>query len=174
MASITKVQNNIVVQCDNSSQPAVFSNWKDAKVTYGTDHVQLTIGNQGFRFAEWDISPCGELTTVNGVSVTLLTNGQIAGLIRTSVLTEDQFSGTPVIIDDTTMVAGQFTAIQAIEDSVLDVSDAFATVQVDGQGTAIDVSGYAGAALVAGGTPIYGNFTQVQLVSGTVIAYSNL
>jgi len=174
MATITKSQNNIVVQCDNSTRPSVFSSWEDANVTYGDDFVQLAIGNQGFQFAPWSVSPAGELTAVNGVDVTAFTNAEIATLIRNSVLTEDQFSGTPVIISDTTMVEGQFTAIQVIEDAVLDVSDSAATVQVDGSGDPITVSGYSGLTLAAGGAPIYGTFTQVQLVSGTVIAYSNL
>lgn len=174
MASITKRNNSIIIQCDNATNPATISDWSDGKVTYSDDHLALTFGNQGFMFGAWDVTPSGELTEINGVDVSASTNEEKALLIQNNVLTEDQFSGTPVIISDTTMVAGQFTAIEVLEAAILDVSDGDATVEVDGEGNAIDVSGYATIVLPAGGTPIYGKFTQIKLVSGTVKAYSNL
>ena len=173
MATITKSNNSIVIQTENSSHPVTISNWEDAKCTYSDDFVMLTFGNQGFVFGVWDITPMGELETVNGIDVSAMTNAEIATIIKNNVLTEDAFSGTPVLIDDTTMVEGQFTCLQVMADAVLDVSDAAATVEVDAEGTAIDVSDYAGITFTQGNR-IYGKFTQVQLVSGSVKAYSNL
>lgn len=174
MASISKSNNSVIIQCDNASNPSVISNWQDGEVTYSDDFVQLTFGNKGFKFGVWDITPMGELVTVNGVDVSAMSNADICELIRNNVLTEDQFSGTPVLIDDTNMVAGQFTAIQFIEDTILDVSDSAATIEVDGNGTTIDMTPYSGVSFAAGSQPLYGKFTQVQLISGTVKCYSNL
>lgn len=175
MATITKsFSNQIVVQCDNTTQPAYFSNWADATVTYGTDWVQLNIGSKGYRFtSDWAQSACGALTEVNGVDVTGLTNDEITDLIKNNVLTDDKFSGNPTVLTGTTMVAGQFTAIHFDTDTELDVSDSLATVMVDGEGNALDVSDWAGITHKAGDT-IYGKFTQVQLVSGNALLYSNL
>jgi len=176
MATITKsFANQIVVQCDNTTQPAYFSNWTNANVTYSADYVQLNIGAKGYRFtSDWSQSPCGALTAVNGVDVsTGYTNEEITNLIKNNVLTDDKFSGNPTVLTGTTMVEGQFTAIHFDTDTVLDVSDSAATVMVDGDGNALDVSNWSGVTHKAGDT-IYGKFTQVQLVSGNALLYSNL
>lgn len=176
MATITKSFSNlIVVQCNNTTQPAYFSDWSKADVTYGTNWVQLNIGGKGFRFtSDWSQSPCGALTAVNGVDVsTGYTSAQIATLIKNNVLTDDKFSGNPKVLSGTTMVSGQFTAIHFDTDTVLDVTNSSATVMVDGNGTAISVSNWSGVTHKAGDT-IYGKFTQVKLVSGNALLYSNL
>jgi hypothetical protein len=175
MATISKQNNNIVIQTDNSSQPSIHSDWKNASVTYGTDYVTLSLGNNnGFMFtADWGKSPIGALTEVNGVDVTGNTNAEIADLIRNNVLTPDQFSGTPKLITGTTAVAGQFTAIYFETNSVLNVTPVTGTIQVDGFGDPITMTPYTGISQLAG-TTIYGKFTQIQLVSGDAIGYSNL
>ena len=167
--------NEILITAGNMTQPAVFQKWSNASCTYGSDWVQVSIGTKGFRFSSNpDMSPWGPLDTVNGVDVTAFDPVDIANLINSNVLTEDRFSGDPVVIDDTTMVAGQFTAIHFITDSVLDVSDAFATIEVDGQGNNITSLGNYAAQTFKAGDTLYGKFTQVQLVSGSVKCYSNL
>lgn len=175
MATLTKsFANQIVVQCDNTTQPAYFSDWSNASVTYGTNWVQLNIGTKGYRFtSDWAQSPCGALTDVNGIDVTGLTEEEIANLIKNNVLTDDKFSGDPRVLSGTTMVSGQFTAIHFDTDTVLDVSNSSATVMVDGSGDSITVSGWSGVTHKAGDT-IYGKFTQVKLVSGNALLYSNL
>lgn len=172
-ATITKINNSIVVQCGNATNPVTISNWQDAKCTYSDDFVQLTFGNQGFKFGEWDITPMGLLTEVNGIDTSAMTNAEIVEIINNNVLTDDQFSGTPTLITDTTMVEGQFTCIQIMEDAIFDVSDAAATIEVDAEGNAITMTAYSGVTFNAGDR-IYGKFTQVQLVSGSVKCYSNL
>ena len=175
MATLSKsFSNNIVIQGDNTTKPAIFSNWSDGQVTYGSDWVELTIGKKGYRFSSnWAKSAAGKLTAVNGVDVTLFTPANIAALINSNVLTEDRFSGDPLIIADTTMRSGQFTGIEVLADAVLDVSSGSATVELKGDGTSVTMSGYAGATLTVG-TIIYGKFSQIKLVSGKVKAYSNL
>ena len=175
MATLSKsFSNEIIVQADNTTKPAVFSNWSDGQVTYGSDWVQLNIGKKGYRFtSNWAKSPVGALTTVNGVDVSAFTPANIAALINSNVLTEDRFSGNPLIIADTTMYSGQFTGIEVLADAVLDVSSGSATVEIKGDGTSVTMSGYAGATLTVG-TIIYGKFTQIKLASGKVKAYSNL
>ena len=176
MATITKSFSNlIVVQCDNTTQPAYFSSWTNANVTYSADYVQLNIEAKGYRFtSDWSQSPCGLLTDVNGIDVsTGYTNEEIANIIKNNVLTDDKFSGDPLVLSGTTMVSGQFTAIHFDTDTVLDVSDSAATVMVDGNGDAISVSNWTGVVHKAGDT-IYGKFSQVQLVSGNALLYSNL
>lgn len=174
MATITKVNNNIVIQTDNSSTPSVFSNWRDADVKYADDRVILTIGNKGFIFTDdWAVSPVGKLTSVNGNSLSGKTNAQIADIIRKNVLTEDQFSGKPTLITSTTTTTGNFTAIQIDEDTVFNVTAGSGTLMLDGFGNAISLSGWSGVTFNAGTTK-YGNFSQIKLVSGKVTAYSNL
>lgn len=167
--------NEILITAGNMTQPAVFQNWSHGSCTYGTDWVQISIGTKGFRFSSNpDMSPYGALELVGEIDVSAYDPVDIAALINTNILTEDKFSGTPTVIADTTMVQGQFTAIEFITDSVLDVSDANATVEVDALGNDITSLGdYSGQSFKAGST-IYGNFTQVQLVSGSVKCYSNL
>jgi hypothetical protein len=101
------------------------------------------------------------------------TNYQIADLIRSSVLTEDQFSGTPKPISGTTAVLGQFTAIQIDEDAVFDITAGTGTIMVDGVGDAVSLSAWSGVSFKAGTTK-YGKFSQIKLASGKVTAYSNL
>lgn len=175
MSTITKVGSNVVVQSNRGTQPAVFANWEDCQVSAGGtavgSPVYLTFGkSEGFTFSSTVTDRDGVLTAVNGVDVTAFTAPQIVTLITNSVLTDDKFSGTPEVISDTTAHEGQYTAIQFIEDTVLDTAG---TEQVDGSGTPIDISGYTGLTFTAG-DKIYGTFTSIQLDSGGVIAYSNL
>lgn len=182
MSIITKANNNLIIKADNSTRYATFANFIDILATWGveteagvdTEYVQLNFDNiRGYRFGNPYTNPEGPLTSVNGIDVSGFTALEIVTLINNSVLTSDAFSGTPVLIDDTTMVAGNFTAIMPLEDTVLDVAAGTNTVMVDGNGDPIDVSAYSGLTLPAWGV-IYGHFTQVDLVSGSVIAYSNL
>lgn len=176
MSTITKnFANHILVQGDNMTQPAIFTNSADAVCTYTENSVRLSFGNKGYVFSsDWGISTFGPLTEVLTVDVSAWDPVDIAALINTNVLTEDRASGDPVIIADTTMVEGQFTVIEAITDSVLDVSDSAATVEVDGSGDPIaTLADYAGQTIPKGAF-IYGKFTQIQLISGAVKAYSNL
>lgn len=175
MATITKVNNNIIVQADNSSQPAVFSNWTNAQVRATDDRIVLTINGKGFIFTDnYAISPCGPLLFVNGIDIVDLSydNYQVADLIRGNVLTEDQFSANPTIIDDTAQHTGPFTAVQIDEDAVFNVTPGSGTIIQNGAGTAIDISGWSGVTFKAGTTK-YGNFAELRLVSGKVTAYSN-
>lgn len=167
--------NHISVLAGNMTVPALFINSDEAYCTHTNNSVTLSFGKKGFTFSsDWNISAWGAITEVNGINTTSFTPEEIANLINTNVLTEDRASGDPVIISDTTMVEGQFTAIEAITDTVLDVSDSAATVEVDGQGDPIATLGdYAGQTIPKGAF-IYGKFTQIQLVSGSVKAYSNL
>ncbi len=182
MSSITKIGNNIVVTPDNSANSATFAYSTNCLATWGveselgdeSEFVNISLGNEhGYHFGTAWANPVGELTEINGIDVSSFTAEEKVTLIQNSVFTADQFSGTPVLIDDTSEYNGRFTAIQVIADAVLDVT-ADATIQVDGSGTVIDMTPYSGVTIPAWSMPIYGIFTQIQLVSGRVIAYSNL
>lgn len=183
MATITKVQNNILITTDYSAVPVTISNWTNTICTTNWAHgasssaigdpVNLTIDDKrGYRFSDDVTDRYGVLTAVNGIDTTAFTGQQIVNLINSSVLTPDKFSGTPVIIDDTTQYTGSFTAIQVDEEAVLDTTAVTGSIMVDGSGNAIDISGYTGVALPVGFI-IYGQWTAIKLVSGTVTAYSN-
>ena len=176
MATITKsYSNEIVIQADNTLKPVVITNWKDGQATYGSDWVQLNIGNKGFKFSSnWAKSALGELTTINGVDVSGFTNANKVALINSNVLTEDRFSGNPTILTGATGATGQFTAIYFNEDSELDVTGTGTeTIWLNGVGTPISLASYSGKIQPKGST-LYGKFSAVYLASGTATCYSNL
>ena len=67
-----------------------------------------------------------------------------------------------ILITDTDILAGNWCAILIVEDTTV-----FATLT----GT-IAVQGLLANATFSGGTMIYGNFTSIDLTSGSVIAYN--
>lgn len=178
MSTITKVNNAIIVQPDNSDRPATFAYPVNVICTYGTDtiegteyeYVMISFDNRnGYKFGAEFINPNGPLTSVNGVDVSAFTAAEIVTLINNGVLTNDAFSGTPVFIDDTNTHTGNFTGFLTLEDTVLSSN----TVIVDSAGDPISSPSIIGVTIPAF-TPIYGHFTAIDLTSGNVQAYSNL
>jgi len=77
--------------------------------------------------------------------------------------------GTTVHINDQKKHTGPFFAITALADAVVDVSECEIGI-VEGNGGAIQA--IATDLTIPKGITIYGNFTSIELDSGTVIAYA--
>lgn len=174
MATITRTWNTIVIVSDIATNPISISNWENFTISsQEPDQIRLEINGKQFSFGPPSVSAHGYLTAVNGVSVTSLDAIEIEELILGSVLTgPDQFSGDATNITGTTMVAGQFLCLQVLTAAQFDVSGPTATIEVDGEGTAQSMAAYSGVTFAVGAL-IYGRFTQVQLLSGSVRGYSN-
>ena len=78
-----------------------------------------------------------------------------------------------VFIDDTAIHTGDFVAISAIEDSVVDASDCtnIATTMVDGLTGTTGATTMATDFTIPKGMTIYGRFPFFSIASGKVIAY---
>ena len=78
-----------------------------------------------------------------------------------------------VFIDDTVIHTGDFVAITAIEDSVVDASDCtnIETTMVDGLTGTTGATTMATDFTIPKGVTIYGRFPFFSLASGKVIAY---
>ena len=68
-----------------------------------------------------------------------------------------------ILITDANLLAGNWCAILIVEDTTV-----FATLT----STTLTVQGLLANATFSGGTVIYGNFTTIDLTSGSVIAYN--
>lgn len=79
------------------------------------------------------------------------------------------YSGGVALIEGTTAVKGNFTAIYFRDVTVFDVA-AGGTVEKDETGAVMDISGLA-AKVHPAGSMIYGTWTRIKLVSGGVRAY---
>ena len=75
--------------------------------------------------------------------------------------TTDQFSGTQIWIDDQVEHTGPFFAIYCMAEAVIDTSECTTNITDEPATITIPVN-----------TWLYGNFTSIELDSGTVIAYA--
>lgn len=78
---------------------------------------------------------------------------------------------TTIIFDGTTTEhTGPFYALTALEDAVIDVDQCTTNINESDGASAIQI--VANNITIPRGITIYGNFTSIELDSGTVIAYS--
>lgn len=78
---------------------------------------------------------------------------------------------TTIIVDGTTTEhTGPFYALTALEDAVIDVNQCTTNINESDGSSAIQL--VANDITIPRGITIYGNFTSIELESGTVIAYS--
>ena len=92
-------------------------------------------------------------------------------LSNISTNTEDALTpGSTVYIDDTVQHTGPFFAIIALSDAVVDVSECTTNI-IEGDGASAMRATTTNFTIPSGVT-IYGNFTSIELDSGTALAYA--
>tara|TARA_R100000808_G_C2123109_1_gene133931 strand:- start:95 stop:436 length:342 start_codon:yes stop_codon:yes gene_type:complete len=78
--------------------------------------------------------------------------------------------GTTVHIDDTVAHTGPFFGVTALADAVVDVSEC--TINIIENGGSGATQAIATNFTIPKGVTIYGNFTSIELDSGSVLAYA--
>ena len=92
-------------------------------------------------------------------------------LSNININTRDAVSpGSTVHIDDTAAHTGPFYAVTALADAVVDVSQC--TTNITESDGASAMQAIATNFTIPKGVTIYGNFTSIELDSGSVIAYA--
>jgi hypothetical protein len=79
--------------------------------------------------------------------------------------------GSTVHIDDVLLHTGPFFAVTALTDTVVDVSECTTGITENNAGT---MQAVATNFTIPKGVTIYGNFTSIELDSGSVLAYAKL
>ena len=77
--------------------------------------------------------------------------------------------GSTVHIDDALLHTGPFFAITALADAVVDVSECTTGITENNAGT---MQAVATNFTIPKGVTIYGNFTSIELSSGSILAYA--